>query len=57
MQSFFRAAFFTRVARTILATLGDWEVRKDTIPSNFSRVFNLLDTNRKASFYKLEILS
>ncbi len=45
MQSSSRAVFSAGVTRTTLATLGDWEVREDTIPSDFGKVFNLLDTN------------
>jgi len=40
-----------------LAILGNLEVGENTAPSDFSRVFNLLNINRKAGFYKLEIFS
>jgi len=45
------------VTGTTLATLGDQEVGKNTTPSDFSRVFNLLDTSGKTGFCKLETLS
>ena len=57
MQSFFRAVFFVKVTEITLATLGNKEIGKNITPSNFSKVFNLPDTNREAGFYKLKTLS